>query len=78
MVVLVLIATTYTSAMQSLSGLVFKICQDWYQTMPSTDKNSERKNDLELKHISDELIDCSNKMQLFFVAKIESNFKLIA
>jgi len=46
--------------------------------MPSTDKNSERKNDLELKHISDELIDCSNKMQLFFVAKIESNFKLIA
>ena len=46
--------------------------------MPSTDKNSERKNDLELKHISDEISDCSNKMQLFFVAKIESNFKLIA
>ena len=59
MVVLSLISTAFTSAMQSLNSLIYKICQDWYQALQTTDKSSDRKNDLELKHILDEVNDCS-------------------
>jgi len=56
---------------------VQETCSDYFQSLEVVDKAAERKNDLALKHIQDELQDSQTKAAYFFQSRIESNYKLV-
>jgi|LauGreDrversion4_2_1035121.scaffolds.fasta_scaffold72501_1 hypothetical protein len=59
-----------------MCNLVTQTCEDFYK-QTAKDKLSERKSELELKHIQEEISDCIIKTRFFYESKIEEAFKTI-
>lgn len=65
---------TQVTTLNTFSALVQQTSSDFYLAK-ANDKSTERKAELQLQHIADELVDCINKSKNYFVSKFEIGFR---
>jgi hypothetical protein len=59
-----------------MCSLVTQTCDDYFK-QTANHKLQERKSELELKHIQEEISDCITKTRFFYESKVEEAFKTI-